>query len=690
MEFLLSIFKCLSNEGLFGLQSILYIFFISFILLEDLELIKKLDDTNIENISNKIKDLYSSYSIAVDFDIKNITIKVCNLITLIDYDDIKKINKLTLLNDIFDLHINNENLAVIKDYVKYYNKKILSEWILNIGKPKIQETSELIYVGNIKINSYIDILIEKSKQNNNDNIILNKIYGNQQNILIKSLVTLNMLLNSEQNFIKNINSNDLLFKDIGLDVNTFDLIYFDFPSGIHNIIHASCCTKIKKLKLRGTKSEPLLLQLIMCSLNKNGRAVLVVPDSLLFSDSIQPIETRKYLIENFNVKKIVQIDESLYVGKTTKNSVLYFENNGLTKMVEFSRLFLDNNNMLNENKQTDISVDNIKSNLFSLYYKNYESFNTVKNNIKSVSFNDIFEIRTNDDILPNGEFICLEKYYKNNKSIDVRTQKQSNFEYYIVMKNQDKFNIKLLENIIRSKYLNLVKGKMNQFDLVKLSQIEVPIVSETIKKSVCEYIDITNKIILDNNSKIEHTLKLKSCLINSVSLDNMISIDKIGQLYDKKNNSNNTINNSNNIINNSNNIINNSNNTINNSNNMIGVIRNGLSAGQVYIIDNINKISLNSHYIKITDTNYLVEYIYHYLKHCENKLKDLANLNPQPNLSQTNLLSFKVPVLSIDNQNELINHCKDFDSVISKYESNNRSLIDKDIINTIFKLNTFI
>ena len=38
-------------------------------------------------------------------------------------------------------------------------------------------------------------------------------------------------------------------------------------------------SKIKKLKLRGTKSEPLLLQLIMCSLNKNGRAVLVVPDS---------------------------------------------------------------------------------------------------------------------------------------------------------------------------------------------------------------------------------------------------------------------------------------------------------------------------------------------------------------------------------------------------------------------------
>jgi hypothetical protein len=666
MEFLLSIFKCLSNEGLVGLQSIQYIFFLSFILFEYPELIKNQNNTFIDILSNKLNDIYSSNSIIVDFDINKITTKICNLIDLSDFNNIKKS---TLLNDIFNLHLDNENLAVIKDYVKYYNKKILSEWILEIGNPKICDSSELIYVGNIKINSCIDILIDKYNQNNNGNIILNKIYGNQQNTLIKSLVTLNMLLNSKQNFTKNINSNDLLFKDIGLDIQTFDLIYFDFPTGIHNIIHASCCNKIKKLKLRGTKSEPLLLQLIMCSLNKNGRAVLVVPDSLLFSDSIQPIETRKYLIENFNVKKIVQIDESLYVGKSNKNSVLYFENNGPTKIVEFSKLILNTNNinMLEELNLSNISVDIIKSNVFSLYHKNYESLNIIKDNIKSVSFNDIFEIKTNNDLLPNSQFICLEKYYKNNKSIEIRTQKQNNFDYYIVMKNQDNFNIKLLENIIRTKYLNLVKGKMNQFDLVKVSQIEIPIVSETIKKSVCEYIDITNKIILDNNNKIESTLQLKSCFINSICLDNMISIDKIGYLYDKKNNHNDIL-----------------------INNTIGVIRNGLSAGQVYIMNNNNIISLNSHYIKITDTNYSVDFVYQYLKHCENKLKELANLNPQPNLSQNNLLNFKIPILSLDNQTEIVTHCNDFDSVISKYKSNNNALMEKDIINTILKINTFI
>ncbi len=106
MEFLLSIFKCLSNEGLVGLQSIQYIFFLSFILFEYPELIKNQNNTFIDILSNKLNDIYSSNSIIVDFDINKITTKICNLIDLSDFNNIKKS---TLLNDIFNLHLNNEN-----------------------------------------------------------------------------------------------------------------------------------------------------------------------------------------------------------------------------------------------------------------------------------------------------------------------------------------------------------------------------------------------------------------------------------------------------------------------------------------------------------------------------------------------------------------------------------------------------
>jgi hypothetical protein len=648
-------YTTLSNEGINDLYAIQYIFFTIIVLFNNNFQMNKLNEIFIE----KIKYLYTKFNINISFNINEITIKLFNLIISID---INKINKHNILNDIFEYYLKTDNLSISKNYIKYYNKKILSEWILNIGKPNILESMDNIFIGNPKINSYFDILIEQYKDIKN----LNKLYGHQTNLIIKSLQLANIELNSDKNLNLNFTSSDLLIKDIDLATQTFDLIYFDFPIGIHNIIHANCCNKIKKLKLRGTKSEPLLLQLLMCSLNKNGRAVLVVPDSLLFSDSIQPIETRKYLIENFNVKKIIQIDESLYEGKGNKNSVLYFENNGVTKLVEFSKIYLDTNTKeIQETKQIDISIDKLKSNIYSLYYKNYESIRNSNEDIKFIKFNEVFEFKTNADDLSNYEFICLEKHYKNDKSIEKGIKNPDHWEHYIIEKNNNSnnFNIKLLENILKNKYQNLVKGKMNQFDLFKISQIEIPIISDTIKQLVFNYINITNKLILDNNEKITNTYKLKSYLMSSINLDKMILLEKIAELYNKKLVSDTKLN-----------------------INMIEITRNGLSSGQVKIINSNDNILNNSHYIKIINNNYQLEFIYHWLKYNTSKLKELANLNPQPNLSQTNLLNFKIPDILIENQNELISYCNDFDSIIYQYELNNKLLIEKDIIGTIIKL----
>lgn len=669
MDFLPSFYTQLSLEGIIGLYAIQYIYFTIIVLFGDIKLESNAspDITNksIEKFVDTLESLYNNFNIGIDFNIKEITIKLYDLIKTIDN---KKINKSTVLNEIFEYFLNTENLTNIKDYIRYYNKKILSQLIFNIGNPKISEQSETIFIGNTKINSYLDIFIEKCRDKNvNFNKLSYKLFGHQNNLVIRSLELSSLFLNSNQNFNQNFSVGDLLNQDIDLPTKTFDLIYFDFPSGIHNIIHANCCNKIKKLKLRGTKSEPLLLQLIMCSLNKNGRAVLVVPDSLLFSDSIQPIETRKYLMENFNVKRVIQIEESLYIGKGNKNSILYFENNGPTKSVEFSKISLKTNeNVVEETKQMDISIDKIKLNMYSLYYKNYESIKNSNQDIKSKKFDELFEFKTNFDSFPNKQFICLEKYYKNDKSISIGTVKQDYWNHYIVEKNNptNNFNIKLLENILKTKYENLVKGKMNQFDLNKITQLEIPIVSEKIMDSVCEYIDITENVISDNNNKIKHTIRLKSCLLNSINIDKMIPLENIVKLYDKKYLSDNKI-----------------------TSKMIGVIRNGLSAGQVNLIDSNENISSNSHYITITNINYLLEFIYHWLNHFEPKLKELANLNPQPNLSQTNLLNFKIPELSIENQIEIAAHCNDFDSIINKYEANNKALLDKDIIGTIMKIN---
>ncbi len=680
-----SLYKLFSSENLSGLDSIyqmvFHILFIKFNIFNmkastnitsSLSLI-----TYVNYIKTQLADVNDTY---YDLSIKNMS---DNIIETIKQFEVSELNPLSLINDIFYYHYQMDNLSVIKDYIKYYNNKLLSSWIVDLANPKIDSKkgniTETIFDGNLKINSFLDIIIEKANKNkinwaNNKD----KLFGLQTNHLVKDMCMANLTIGMKEVFGKNVISNDILLNDIGTNINSFDLILFDMPNGLHNIVHASCCNKIKKLKIRGTKSEPLLLQLIMTSLNKNGRAVVVVPDSLLFSDSIQPIETRKYLLENFNVKKIVQIDEALYFGRGIKNSILYFENNGKTSLVEFSKISLNNNNIV-ETKLVDMSFDKIKNNIHSLYYKNYE--NTITSNINDkmeyVSINDVFNIYTNEEIKnSNNKVLTLNKYYKNDNSVCVydnvksiklsdKDNKDNTIAYYFVDKANkeyvDGFMIKYLESVLRSKHEQFVKGKMNQFDINKINEIKIPVLSKIKQLAVCNYINISNKIVANNNEKINMFKELKRCVMDSIHSESFVELKTITKLYLGEKLS---------------------------DNKLIGIIRNGLTAGSVYRPDDINQISTNSHYLVMsaTGSKYNLDFVYHWLLHNEDKLKELSNLTSQSNLNQNNLLSFKIPEIDIEKQNEVVSYCNDFESQIIKYELDNKSNMEKDIWSTVLKL----
>ena len=66
-------------------------------------------------------------------------------------------------------------------------------------------------------------------------------------------------------------------------------------------------TILEELKLRGTKSEPLILQLIFQLLKTGGKTVLLIPNNFLFGDSKQHIETRKFIYENSSNIKIIKM-----------------------------------------------------------------------------------------------------------------------------------------------------------------------------------------------------------------------------------------------------------------------------------------------------------------------------------------------------------------------------------------------
>jgi len=108
------------------------------------------------------------------------------------------------------------------------------------------------------------------------------------------------------------------------------------PFGLKGIKHAECCERVNKLKIRGTKSEPLFLQLMMVSLNRGGRCAVVVPDGMLVNGSSCHDDTRKYLLDNFELKRVIKMKGQFFMNTGIQPSILFFESTGKpTSVVEF-------------------------------------------------------------------------------------------------------------------------------------------------------------------------------------------------------------------------------------------------------------------------------------------------------------------------------------------------------------------
>lgn len=166
--------------------------------------------------------------------------------------------------------------------------------------------------------------------------------------------------------------NDLKF-DNGTTLQKAKVILANEPMGLKNIIHAKCCDRIKDMKLRGAKAEPLFLQLFMEALYDDGRCAVIVPDGVLFNESNLHKGTRKYLIENFNLKKVISLnDDRFFLNTGVKTSILFFAKDGTqTKEVDFCEITIKNDDEIEEKSVIKVSYDKIKENNYSLFVNKY-------------------------------------------------------------------------------------------------------------------------------------------------------------------------------------------------------------------------------------------------------------------------------------------------------------------------------
>lgn len=692
------LFDRLAFEKINGLMSINYI---SMLLSMFSKMYKKLNqpfeidkdeieyDTvgeKIEKYRNEIYDEYDLFDITFDASFYRVLNKLIYHMTLLPEQI--KFDKNTI-SEIAKYHLDNERMCVIKEYGRLVNNPKLINWILDSANIDY-EKPETIFDGNIKINSYIENIFDRMENKKvNIKLLKDKLFGCQMNPILKDLAYLNLYVRSGQNYMENIVHDDILRTDITTPVKMFDLILYDMPTDLHNMTHASCCKKIKNVKIRGTNAEALSIQLITRSLNECGRAIVTVPDTTIFGITEQLVKTRQYLVENYNLTKIVHIDDSFYYSKGLKNCILYFENRGiLTTNIKISKIILDGESI----KEIDIMilpVETIKKNRYSMHFKHYEEFMRKPNDkIKYDYVENVFNIYTDPTDVPNNKnmyALVLPSTYKNIDCVKKITAdnatKYLEKTTFICQKNENEpiFFIDYLQNILRTKYEQFTKGKSLQYDINRIRDIRIPQISKSMNDTISEYVSYSQNIIDMNKNKIEYFKKMKNSVINLLQTDETIKLNDICVLVDpfrlKKQNNSDSNSDSNSE----------SNNKITKINKIIGVIKNSLSAGQVYMLSDFEKASNNSHYFAVNSNDYLIDYIYYYLKHIEKNLLDIASLTDQPIMPQNKLFSIKIPKIDIDRQKELVDICSEINNNIDICNQETEKLKNKDIVSMMFK-----
>lgn len=613
--------------------------------------------TYIKYVQSYFSENYKIFNLKIDIDDKTLLDIYKSMST---FDEC--INYHEVINEVFKILISTENLLDLREYIKYYNNPLLTDWIYKlIDKKDYQDDKKSIFDGNIKINSYLDLFKQENK------------FGLQTNDDIYEIILI-------QNFIKNkfkinqIVNTDILSNSIKLNNELFNLIVFDFPNDKHNVVYTQCCEKIKKYKIRGTNSTCLLLQLITSCLNINGEAILIIPETILFNDSKQVIETRTHLFKNFEIEKIIHIDQSLYyseidrdlksISNTMKNCILKIINTGHTNKITVSKIRL-NENQIVENHIVDINNVNDKC---SFYYKDYIIKNKGGNAINYKQVSEIFNLDVGGmNINTNDTYLILNKTF-NNKNSSIRISKIDNLDdkrhqIFISVKeeysNDQTFYKYYLEYLIGKNPDHFYKRNNNQFDVSLISACQIPILSITQQNTICSYMVASKNIVNANNNNINLYNNMKNSVLENIPTTKLTTLNEIADLVEEQTNKK-----------------------------LISILRNSISVGEVSLYQ--GKLNNNAYYLLPKNNNFILEYMYYYLKYKELLIKDMSKLTQQNNLIKSNLLSLEIPDINHDSQKEIVNICLEFDNNINVLKLNNNIIENKNIFDIIKKINSYI
>ena len=649
-----------------------------------------------------------------------------NLVTILDKMNTFNIKNTGLTFDIvgtiYEIHLKSGTSQAMRDLGQYFTSRLVIKYMVELCNPTIKPDGsiESILDPTMGTAGFLTMAIKHLNQSNKIDWTINKkhLIGFDIDEHVKNMGILNMFLETGENCEKTLCKRDTLKDDFILDDKTFvekvDVILANEPFGIKSLIYAkNCCERIKNLKINGTKAEPLFLQLMMQSLKENGRAAVIVPDGVLFNDANLHTNTRKYLIDNLNLMKVISLNGDFFLNTGVKSSILFFANNGKTKQVEFCDIVMKES--LEEISVIKVSYDDIVNNNYNLFVNKYNKITNDK--IEGIKYMKLGEIcnfmpkskRQASFGKDTGNFpfytsskeltkYCDECDYKiealiigtgGNANIKINNNFSCSADNFIVSSNNKNYMNKyiyyyFLTNI--NKFEECFHGStIKHLSKLDLEKLEIPIPSLITQHKIVDALEQIYGQIERNNTSIDTYEQLKKAIVWA-NTQNGCEEKKLGELC---------------------NLLPTTKHTSSIGQN-IGKYRfyNSSQEDKLYLdkyeIDKESIIignggSLCVHYdtqftaskhvtiMHLKDSSNLVKYIYYYMLTNRYLLVEQSAGSTIAWLNKTNLSNIEIPIPLLATQQKIVDECEYFDNMIETLKNQNDKLKSMNIINSVLQ-----
>jgi type I restriction-modification system DNA methylase subunit len=632
--------------------------------------------------------------------------------------------KYDIIGTIYELHLKSGTSNSMRDLGQYYTNRQVINYMIKLCDPVMKKGQiETIIDPTMGTGGFLTMSVKYLNEKYKNKIDWSK---NKNNLIgfdiddnVKNMAVLNVLLETGELCNETIVKNDTLYNDFKLSSNEtidkVDIILANEPMGLKNIVHASCCEKVKELKIRGTKAEPLFMQLFMQSLNDGGRCAVIVPDGMLFNDSNLHTDTRKHLIENFNLKKVVSLNDDFFLNTGVKTSILFFvKDENKTSEVEFCSIKL-NKGELEETSIIKVLYDDIKLNNYSLFVNKYNIQETTK--IEGIEYKKLGEICDflskskrqasygkdegkynfyTSSIIPKK---CDEADY-DDKCIILGTGGNANIKYDLkfscsadnfILKSKNNLEIKYVYYMLLTN-ISLLENGFSGSTIKHLSKnyvenIEIPIPSIEVQQMIVKQLDLLN----DNNTlckkQIEESKQILRDYVKCMTLwDEEKKLET--EIYFEQKNKKLKASDGNNegkyrfITSSQDKMLYRDDYEFENKHIIIG--RGGNAS--IHLMDKFS-ISHDDCYV-ISTKNHLIEYIYYYICANKNILDDGFVGSTIKHISKSYINDIKIKVSSLEKQKEIIAYCDEIEETIKKMEkriTTNEQLM-KQILDTYLKV----